>query len=320
MPKRTELTEVPTHSLFPHPMQPRTALSAETIASVQQAILTEGGRYPQSMAVTVRPRAAGGYEVLAGHHRVEGARQAGAAKVWAFVRELEDDEAAIFLAASNSQTSMRAIEHGRHALLMLEQYGLTVPDYALRVGKSKHWAYQAIAAYRVVAVHGGLDHPYARLPYSALAPVGRFQDPGVAAAVLDVMMKHANPGSIANALCAAVAKGDHPEVAICRIDREQRPKRATVERDVSNEQGKHCRPDLAIAGYRGEWLASWVEGIAFALEVRQEELDRRRPNLDDPMAKKAFDDAVEARVRREWQAGKAKTADQRAAPPINEAA
>lgn len=64
-----QLRELTLPDLHPSRNQPRHTMSAETIAAIKAAIEDNGGEYPQDMAITVRPRLAGGFEIIAGHHR-----------------------------------------------------------------------------------------------------------------------------------------------------------------------------------------------------------------------------------------------------------
>lgn len=51
--------------------------------------------------VIVRPREAGGYEIISGHRRVNACEKAGLETVPAFVREMDRDTAVIALVDSN---------------------------------------------------------------------------------------------------------------------------------------------------------------------------------------------------------------------------
>ncbi len=67
----------------------------ETVASIQSyGVLVPG---------IVRPRAEGGYEIIAGHRRKRGCELAGLATMPAFVRDYNDDEATIIMVDTNLQ-------------------------------------------------------------------------------------------------------------------------------------------------------------------------------------------------------------------------
>ena len=310
----SELIEVPTGRLVPHPLQPRLELGAETVASVREAIALEAGRFPKAMAITVRRRDEGGFEILAGHHRVEAARQAKAPTVWAFIQPMTDVEAALFLAASNSHTEMTPFEHGRHALALNKEFGVPLIDYARRMGRSSAWVSQVVAAYQVLEDHGGVDHAYADLPYTALAQAARVKSSTKREEVLVEMMGHRNPAAIASQLVAAVERGERPAAAVRRLDVERRPVgRQPKIFDTPDAGGTHVRPELAARAHHATWLAQMIDGIAFALQVREEELERRKPNLSDPRQAKVFHDAVEDRIRREYPSTQCEARPQAAA-------
>ena len=167
-----------------NPLQPRLAMNEEVIAGARATIESAGNRYPVSMAITVRPRAAGGYEIIAGHHRTRAARAAGLATVWAYVQLLDDRAAAIALAATNTQAEMSPLEHARHALWLAEHHGVTAAEYARLVGRSDATMSKSIAAYRVIESHGGPTGPNASVPVGALAALAGVADEAKRTALL----------------------------------------------------------------------------------------------------------------------------------------
>ncbi len=60
-------------------------------------------RYGVLVPGVVRPRAGGGYEIIAGHRRKRGSELAGRDTMPVLVRELDDDEATIIMVDSNLQ-------------------------------------------------------------------------------------------------------------------------------------------------------------------------------------------------------------------------
>src|SRR5262249_29486228 len=82
----TELLELPLEAVHPNPKQPRKRFDGEAGSGLAESIKREGVIQP----LLVRPRAAGGYEIVAGERRWRAARDAGHATVPAVVRETDD--------------------------------------------------------------------------------------------------------------------------------------------------------------------------------------------------------------------------------------
>jgi ParB/RepB/Spo0J family partition protein len=79
--------------------------------------IEENSGFDPTHAILVRPLN-GGYEIARGHHRTRAARQAGIDKIWAFVRELSDDEIWWEQLIGNTQGELTPIVIGRHALAL----------------------------------------------------------------------------------------------------------------------------------------------------------------------------------------------------------
>lgn len=170
--------------LHDNPMQPRFVMNEDVLCGIATAIVDNGNRLPVAMALTVRPRAAGGFEIIAGHHRAAMARELGLATVWAHVQLLDDRQAALALATTNNQASMTAYEHAKHALQLAELYGVTLADYGRMVGRSEGSISKSIAAYQVLCEHGGPSGPNAAVSIDALAGLAKILDAEKRAALL----------------------------------------------------------------------------------------------------------------------------------------
>src|SRR3989440_3670526 len=81
-----ELAHLPVETIHPNPRQPRKRFDSEATSSLADSIRAQGLVQP----VVVRPRAAGGYELIAGERRWRAAREAGIATVPALLREADD--------------------------------------------------------------------------------------------------------------------------------------------------------------------------------------------------------------------------------------
>ena len=91
--------EIPLSELFPFKGHPFKVLDDETMQDTVESVKTYGVIVPG----IVRPRAEGGYELIAGHRRRHASELAGKATMPVIVRELDDDEATLIMVDSNIQ-------------------------------------------------------------------------------------------------------------------------------------------------------------------------------------------------------------------------
>lgn len=144
---------LPLEQLQPHPDNPRLNLREEVVAGIAEQIATRGG-FSQEYALLVRP-VAGGYEIVAGHHRAEAARQAGLTEVPCWVRTMSNEEAYMELGLGNTQGELTPLEVGLHAYGAVElgkggkgaAGGLSA--YARGIGRTKGYLSQLVAAAQV---------------------------------------------------------------------------------------------------------------------------------------------------------------------------
>ncbi len=69
----SDLAQVPVEQIHPNPRQPRKRFDHEATAGLAESIRAQGIIQP----VVLRPRALGGYELIAGERRWRAAREAG---------------------------------------------------------------------------------------------------------------------------------------------------------------------------------------------------------------------------------------------------
>ena len=91
--------EIPLTELFPFKDHPFKVLDDEIMQDTVESIKTHGVLVPG----IARPRAEGGYELIAGHRRRHASKLAGKTTMPVIVRELDDDEATLFMVDSNLQ-------------------------------------------------------------------------------------------------------------------------------------------------------------------------------------------------------------------------
>jgi len=128
------LLHLPVEAIHPNPRQPRRRFEPEAGAGLADSIRREGVLVP----VVVRPRAAGGYELIAGERRWRAAREAGVATVPALVREAGDRESLVLALVENvAREQLSAVEEARAYAVLLDEFELSLGDVAERVGRSK---------------------------------------------------------------------------------------------------------------------------------------------------------------------------------------
>ena len=130
----TELAELPVDAIHPNPRQPRRRFDSEAGAGLADSVRSQGVVQP----VVVRPRAAGGYELIAGERRWRAARDAGMRAVPAVIREADDRESLLLGLVENvARENLSPVEEARAFAVLMDEFSLSLGDVAERVGKSK---------------------------------------------------------------------------------------------------------------------------------------------------------------------------------------
>jgi len=120
--------------IHPNPRQPRRRFDGEATSGLADSIRAQGVVQP----VLVRPRPAGGYELIAGERRWRAAREAGVPTVPALVREADERDALLLGLVENvAREQLSPVEEARAYALLLDEFGLTLGDIGERVGRSK---------------------------------------------------------------------------------------------------------------------------------------------------------------------------------------
>ena len=133
-PDATELLELPVDAIHPNPKQPRKRFDGEAGSGLAESVRSQGVIQP----LLVRPRAAGGYEIVAGERRWRAAREAGHATVPAVVREADDrDTLLLGLIENVAREQLTPVEEARAYAVLLDEFGLALGEVAERVGRSK---------------------------------------------------------------------------------------------------------------------------------------------------------------------------------------
>ena len=86
----------------------------------------------------MRPRAAGGYELIAGERRWRAAREAGIAVLPALIREADDRDTLLLALVENvAREQLSPVEEARAYAALVDEFELSLGDVAERVGRSK---------------------------------------------------------------------------------------------------------------------------------------------------------------------------------------
>ena len=120
--------------IHPNPRQPRRRFDGEATSGLADSIRAQGVVQP----VLVRPRLAGGYELIAGERRWRAAREAGVPTVPALIRDADERDALLLGLVENvAREQLSPVEEARAYALLLDEFDLTLGEIGERVGRSK---------------------------------------------------------------------------------------------------------------------------------------------------------------------------------------
>jgi ParB family chromosome partitioning protein len=126
--------EVPVTSLHANPRQPRTRFEEGPLAELTESVRANGVLQP----ILVRPRASGGYEIVAGERRYRAAIAAGLRHVPVVVRQLSDEDTlALALIENLIRQDIGPLEAARAYQRLMHDFGWTQEETGKRVGKSR---------------------------------------------------------------------------------------------------------------------------------------------------------------------------------------
>jgi len=130
--------EIPVDRISPNPRQPRTVFDPESLEELAHSIREIGVLQP----VVVRPgepdEAGPRYELVMGERRWRASQQAGLAVVPAIVREtLDDDLLRDALLENLHRSQLNPLEEAAAYAQLLEDFGCTHEELALRIGRSR---------------------------------------------------------------------------------------------------------------------------------------------------------------------------------------
>ena len=126
--------EVAIATVHPNPRQPRTRFDEATLNELADSIRANGILQP----ILVRPRTAGGYEIVAGERRFRAALRVGLKQVPVVLRSLSDEDTlALGLIENLIREDLGPLEAARAFRRLMEDFGWTQEEMGKRVGKSR---------------------------------------------------------------------------------------------------------------------------------------------------------------------------------------
>jgi ParB family chromosome partitioning protein len=128
------LRQVPIDQIVANPFQPRSTFDPEKIKELAESIRQKGILQP----VLLRPKAAGGFELVAGERRWRAAQQAGLREIPAVLRDLDDREMLEAAVIENVQRDdLNPVEEARSYQRLTTEFGLTQDELARSIGRSR---------------------------------------------------------------------------------------------------------------------------------------------------------------------------------------
>ena len=129
-----ELLDLPVDAVVPNEFQPRQRFDEASLEALTASVREMGVLQP----ILVRRHSSDLYELIAGERRWRAARRAGLATVPALVRDTADQGALEEAIVENLHRSdLSAIEEASAYQQLVEDFGLTQDEVAVRVGKSR---------------------------------------------------------------------------------------------------------------------------------------------------------------------------------------
>ena len=129
-----QLAQLPVDAIHANPRQPRRRFEPEATTGLASSIKQQGLLQP----VVVRPRQAGGYELIAGERRWRAAREVGIEMLPALVREADDRDTLLLALVENvAREQLSPVEEARAYASLVDEFELSLGDVAERVGRSK---------------------------------------------------------------------------------------------------------------------------------------------------------------------------------------
>lgn len=128
------IEKLPLREVEPDPAQPRKTFAESTLYELAASISEHGLLQP----IAVRPRAAGGYTIIAGERRWRAARMAGLTEVPVIIKDVTDEQAMELALVENLQREdLDPVEEAAGIRELMDRCGLTQEQAAAKLGKSR---------------------------------------------------------------------------------------------------------------------------------------------------------------------------------------
>src|SRR3989304_7270033 len=127
-----EVIQIEVNSLQPNPLQPRGAITPESLVDLVESIREHGVLEPLVVAKTPA-----GFQIVAGERRWRAAKLIGLSKVPVIIRETNPQGMLEMAIVENVQRiDLNPLERAQAYKRLMEEFGLTNGDISLRVSKS----------------------------------------------------------------------------------------------------------------------------------------------------------------------------------------
>ena len=129
------LRDIALDEIHPNPAQPRKRFDQASLAALADSIRERGVLQP----IIVQPRAAGGYELIAGERRWRASKIAGIATIPALVAQSFEAGHSVELALIENvaREDLGVIEEARTIAALIDELGVTATILARRLGRSR---------------------------------------------------------------------------------------------------------------------------------------------------------------------------------------
>ncbi len=271
-----EVIQIEVNQLQPNPLQPRGAITPESLVDLVDSIREHGILEPLVVAKTPA-----GYQIIAGERRWRASKLAGLTHVPVIVRETSPKGMLEMALVENVQrVDLNALDRAKGFERLMNEFGLTTSEIAVRIGKSVAYVSNSLRllslpdALKDGLLSGLITEGHAR----ALAAI---DEPGLMIEAYKIVLRESGSVRRAEELARRMKvksqqenkRGDQPHVRIIseEIDRMQEDmQKSFVPADDANGQSKKVAVKL-IRSQRETRLVFIFKG---GLEETEEKLQR----------------------------------------------
>ena len=134
--EKEEITEIPVKDIVPNSAQPRRNFRENVLRDMAESIKKHGLLQP----ISVRKKAEGVYELIAGEQRLRATKLAGLTTIRAIILDVTEKEAAELALIENLQRAdLNVMEEAKAYAVLLKERGCTQEELAKALGKSRSY-------------------------------------------------------------------------------------------------------------------------------------------------------------------------------------